>query len=237
MYRILFALILLSCVECRAENNFVEQTTMYEPIPGSYRIEFGGIWDIAHEEGMRYIERSWRDLEWLRFKEGAITFEEMSHRQNNITLSMSEWSGGEPWWYRHWWHSRKEEDGGAPQEPVILAYGNTFKIIDNDLFSLTNSGDFELKGFEAAFSSEDISYGVRVTQPRTGWKVRLKPDIAFSSSQFLLDPTRAIRRLGARLTATHSVHGVDIVAINIRARWRFSRHDGIIEIQLSFLQW
>jgi len=213
-----------------------------ELIPGSYTLEYGGIYKIIARESNRFLESQWRDQELARFTEGESDFLEFSRRQRQISEYLNDWRHGPPWWTRRWWHSFEEKNGGAkPNQSIVVRRGNTYKIIDTPLFSLNNSFELKWKTFEAAIDfqkKQPITIGIgSVKSPRVGWKLGFSPIVDLSSRRALIQPTRAINRLGITLGAIYYTNGMEILSVNVQTWYSFARNRTFVEIQLTLLRW
>lgn len=212
-----------------------------ELIPGSYTIQYGGLYKIAAEESSRFIENRWRDQEFLWYKSGAIEFGDFLKRQRRMANRLNNWKDGPPWWTRAWWHSFEEKDGGAPlNKSIAVRYGSSYKLVNTPLFSISNSFKFVWKSFQGAVdykAERSIIFSIgNVPTPKHGWKFKFSPEFKFSTSTMFDRPSRVIRRLGVKLTAIF-LSKKPIVSIEVRAWYNPVRRRGFVSIQLALLQW
>lgn len=219
---------------------FCSGCTTISLIPGTYHVEYGGLYKIAVNETNRLLEGHWRDQQEALLQFGEIDYTLFLKRQNRISEILHDWRFGPPWWLRHWWHSFTPERGGAPIEKTLIQIGKNYKLIDTPFFSFSNSFDFRWKSVQAAidFSSDQpITVGVGdVPTPKLGWKLRFSPEFSFSASSIWKNPTEAIRRIGLNIGGVHSVGGIQIVAIDVQF-WYLPPEDAFFGLQLTLLQW
>jgi hypothetical protein len=212
-----------------------------ELIPGSYTIQYGGLYKIAADESSRFISNEWRDQERLWYKSGAIEFGDFLRRQRRMAAHLNNWRDGPPWWTRSWWHSFEEKDGGAPpNKSIIVKRGSTYRLVNTPLFSISNSFKFSWKSFQGAVdykAKSSIIFGIgNVRTPTHGWKFRFSPEFKFSTSKIFDGPSKIIRRLGARFTAIYLIKK-PIVSIEVRAWYNPIRRRSFVSVQLTLLQW
>lgn len=234
---ILCALIFLFNSNAYADGFIPDELT-----PGSYTLEYGGLYKIIVREANRFFEGQWRDQELLRWQEGEIDFLEFTRRQEKISEFLTDWRHGPPWWTRHWWESFPPEKGGAPpNHSILVRKGETYSLLDTAFFTLSNSMDFKWKSLEASidFSKErTITVGMgNVEPPRLGWKLRFSPILDISSGMLLRNPTKAIRRIGLSIGALHIVRDVQILQADIRVWYNHTDNETLVAGFITLLRW
>lgn len=213
-----------------------------ELIPGSYKIEYGGLYKIAADESYRMLENRWRDQEFHLWEEGAISFSELTRRNIKMSDRLNDWRYGPPWWTRTWWHSLETNKGGAPKNnSIVVRKGSNYVLIDTPLFTVSNSFSFKWKALQASVdfkAQEPVVIGIgEVPTPSLGWKFKASPEFSFSTMRVFDKPKRSIRRAGFRFIMTHWVRRKPILAIEIKAWYNPIRHQAFIGIQFTLLQW
>lgn len=212
-----------------------------ELTPGSYRIEYGGLYKLAADESRRFVSSEWAEQEFFLYNKGMLTWGELTQRSIEMTGFADDWRNGPPWWTRNWWDSLEPHRGGAPPNGSILVkVGSQYELIDTAFFTLTNSLNFKWKSVEASvdFKSErPISLNVGdVPTPSLGWKFKVSPEISFSPMRVFSSPTEAIRRLGLRLIATHYVD-LPLVSVEINTWYDFNENRAFIGVLFTLLRW
>lgn len=213
-----------------------------ELIPGSYKIEYGGLYKIAADESSRFLENRWRDQEFERWQDGGIDFLELTRRNMEMTAHLNDWRYGPPWWTRHWWDSFESHKGGAPpNRSLVVKLGSNFEIINTPLFTVSNSFGFRWKALEASIdfkAKKAISIGIgEVPTPSLGWKFKASPEFKFSTMRVFDRPSKSVRRVGFRFILTHWVQRKPMVAIEVRAWYSPLRNEAFFGVQVSLLQW
>ena len=206
--------------------------------PGSYTVKYGGLYKIGVSESNRFFENQWRNQQEEIYLSGEISFGSYSRYQQDMNDFLSDWQYGPPWWTRDWWESMPTYKGGAPPNHSIqVSYGSIFNIIDNPIFSLSNSFDVRWKHLEASIDLESndlVTLGSAT--PNTGWKFKLHPDISISSRSFR-ENRNIIRSVGLVLSIVHFVNAVKISSIGVMATYRTERRAVDFEMQFKLLQW
>ena len=113
----------------------------YETIPGSYRMEYGGVYKIIVKQTSNFLENHWLERQELHYNNGYFNYPELLSRQTEISLTISEWRNGLPWYYRHWWHSLPEDKGGVSKIPRVIRKGKTIIILDLGIIDVTTAGE------------------------------------------------------------------------------------------------
>lgn len=231
MIRLVLLLILL----------FASPTWADELIPGSYRIEYGGLYKVAADESVRFLQNRWRDQEFQLWRNEVISFGMLTRRNIRMVEHLNDWRYGPPWWTREWWHSLETHKGGAPpNRSIIIKKGSDFSLIDTPIFSISNSFSLRWKSLQATVdfkSKRPIMFSVgSVPAPRFGWKFKVAPEFKFSTIKIFSDPMRGIRRVGFRLVATHWIRK-PIVSIEVRAWYSPLKRRGFIGVRFILLQW
>jgi len=220
---------------------FSQPTWGQELIPGSYRIKYGGLYKIAAEESSRWLENQWADQELLLYENGAFDFNVFLRRNTIINSYLIDWADGPPWYTRMWWDSFEEKNGGAPlNKSIVVRWGSDFKIVDTPIFSISNSFAFNWKTLEASVdfkAANPITFGIgNVPAPRYGWKFKFSPEFKFSPAELVSRPSKAIRRVGAKLIMTHWIRK-PIVAIEIVTWYTPIKSRTFVGVNLVLLQW
>lgn len=213
-----------------------------ESIPGSYRIEYGGIYKVFMDQARATLRTNWIDYEESIYLNGYSNFETFMRKRNQINIIVDEWKNGLPWYYRNWWHSLSEKRGGAPQDPLVIERGHTKILIDLGVVYITNAFQVKWRGLELTIdfekqSSITFDIGREATEIKSGWKFKFHPELKVNMRRLLKEPLNCIRRVGLNIGGVHTVRGRDIVAI-FAFIWRnFEERDTYFGIQLKLLQW
>lgn len=237
MWKIILPLFLyLSCINNCYAFNIDTIILDYKNIPGSYRIEHGGIRGRIYKAASRTIRKEWTQRQRIFLDAGSIDIFEYRRRQRELGWAIQDDKNGGRWWDRSWFHSMLPEKGGASKERGIIYVGRTYTILDVGIFSLNNTGSIKWREYQEEFDvgksdiSEDDSSG-------TTWLVNLKPTASFSWSGFKKDFLLALKEVGFVATFTHSVRHIPMVEVKMNIEYDFHRKElkGFATIQL--LQW
>jgi hypothetical protein len=223
---------------CLAQDFLFEE----DDIPGSYRIEYGGLYKIIVGQTSSLLKARWLDQEEIRFQYGEISYPELNRRQGRIRLTLDEWRYGTPWYYRHWWHSLPEEKGGAPKVPKIIHKGKTIVFLDLGLIYFTTAGEVKWRGLEMSVdfdkkSSITLGVGRQVGKPRSGWKFKVYPNVRISTGRLFTKPLGSIRRVDINIGGVHSIRGRDLIAVIFNTWYNFEHRGWFFGLQLKLMQW
>lgn len=221
---------------------FMQFTWAEELSPGSYRIEYGGLYKLAADESFRVLENRWRDQEFHLWEQGQIEFGELTRRNIWMSNHLNDWRHGPPWWTRSWWQSFEIHKGGAPpNNSIVVRKGSNFKLIDTPLFSISNSFAFRWKAFQASidFKAEKaLAIGIGdIPDPGLGWKFKVSPEFKFSTMRVFDKPQKSVRRIGLVFTMTHWVRRKPLLAIEVVTWYSSIKNEGFLGIQFTLLQW
>ena len=220
---------------------FISSANGQHLIPGSYRIEYGGIYKLISGEANRFYESTWRDQERQRYLEGEINFLEFIRRQNKITEFVRDYSNGEPWHKRRWWESFPPEKGGAPLNgSIVLTYGRTDNLINTPIFTFNNAMELRWKKFEVAIDLEkeqSITLGRQLESPKTGWKLDFSPIFDFSPGRLFSRPAEAINRIGFSIGGVHTVNTERIATVDLQVWHSLADNETRVGIFLAIARW
>lgn len=233
MGRLIFLLILLLIPSLASAQDLT---------PGSYRIEYGGIYKLLVDKSTSLFKAAWLDQNELLFESGQMTYCEMIRSNRDIKLSISEWRNGMPWYHRRWWDSFPEDKGGAPEKPTVFYKGKTRIIADLGLFYFTNELGLKWRGVELAVdfkSRSPITVGVggHVEAPRSGWKFRAYPNILISTKELFSNPLKTVRRVDLSIGGLHTVRGRDIVEAVFQIWHDLEESSWFFGAQIQLLRW
>ena len=211
-------------------------------IPGSYRMEYGGIYKVIVDQSNRFLKSHWFDQEEILYDEGIISYETLVRRNRRISEHLTDWKHGTPWYYRRWWESFPEKKGGAPERPIVIRKGRTYIIADLGIIYLTNAFDLKWRGIEVAVdfhkkSSITLGVGEQLARPHSGWKFKFYPNAKVSSSDLLTDPLRSINRVFLNVSGVYTSRNVDLFAIVFNTWYEFKERSWNFGIQVALLQW
>lgn len=210
--------------------------------PGSYRVEYGGLYKIAENYIIKLFEDAWRDQQVLLYNSGQISPSEFNKSQEDVYSYYGN-HHGPPWWTRQWWQSMMPgKKGSPPNGSILVQRGSTFLLINTPLFSLSNSFDFRWKGLEAAFdftSNDVFSIGIEgaVKKPKFGLKLDVSPTIAISSPKEFSDVKKILNRIGLTIEGVIIENEIPMVSIDARTWYRPRDNDLSFVIEMSLIQW
>jgi hypothetical protein len=211
-------------------------------IPGSYRMEYGGIYKIIVGQSNKFLASRWFDQDEELYDEGIISYSQLVRRNRRVAGHIADWKNGPPWYYRRWWQSLEEKNGGAPETPQIIRKGRTYILVDLGIIYLTNAGEIKWRGLELAVdfnkkSSITLGVGERLIQPRSGWKFRFYPNAKISTRELIKDPFKSINRTYLNVSGVYSAFGRDMFAIIFNTWYDFELHSWNFGIELRLLRW
>jgi len=209
--------------------------------PGSYRIEYGGIYKMLYSETNRLLQSRWRDQIGEQYLSGNIDFFEFASQHREITAHLEDWEFGPPWWTRSWQESLV--NGSPPNRSILIKRGTTIKVIETPLFTVYNSFEFRWRKLSAAIdfkSSQPITLSVDDDIPpiELGWKFEFSPQIRVSTVHILaMDFSRTFSVLGVEINAIHTVRNKEIVEVRLFVWYLPHEHDVFIGASLQLLRW
>lgn len=210
--------------------------------PGSYRIEYGGIYKLLYNETNRLLESRWRDQQGEQYLNGYIDFFEFERRHRDISDHLEDWKYGHPWWTRSWQDSL-EIDGAPPNRSILIRRGTTVKIIETPFFTVYNSFEFRWRKLSATIdfkSSQPITLSVDDDIPpiELGWKFEFSPQIRVSTVHILaMDFSKTFSVVGVNINAIHTVKNKEIVEVRLFVWYLPHEHDVFIGASLRLLRW
>lgn len=224
---------------CLAWLFFAQITLAQDLVPGTYRIEYGGVYKIIARESSRFFENQWKEQGELEYLVGNDSFSHYYRRLSWINDHLYDWEHGSPWYLRCWHHSMEEENGGARRIPIRINYGTTYDIWRTPLFTIDNSFNIKWTKVEARLDLRgplEVSLG-DIPPPSLGFKFNLSPELKFSSRRLLSAPHRAIERVGLTLTCTYYYRRKPTVGVYLQGLWRPNTSEAYLGLQVAMLQW
>jgi len=210
--------------------------------PGSYRIEYGGIYKLLYNETNRLLESRWRDQQGEQYLAGNIDFFEFASRHRAISDHLRDWEHGPPWWTRSWQESLAV-NGAPPNRSILIKRGTTTKFIQTPLFTVYNSFEFRWRKLSASIdfkSAQPITLSVDDDIPpiELGWKLEFSPQIKVSTVHILaMDFSRTFSVIGVNINAIHTVKNKEIVEVRLFVWYLAHEHDVFIGASLKLLRW
>jgi len=213
-----------------------------EDIPGSYHIEYGGLYKVAYDSVSRFLRARWLDQEELQYSVGNSAYIDFIKNRRRIDDFLTEWEHGTPWYYRRWWHSLQEKNGGALKNPTKIYIGKTRTLIDLGIIYLTNTGEVKWRGLEIAIDFEEessitLGVGKELNKPTSGWKFKFYPNMAISTFKLFNKPTETIRRVDIYIGGQHTIRRVDMTSFLLSISYDIEKNGWFFGFQLKLLQW
>lgn len=209
--------------------------------PGSFTYQYGGLYKVIVKESNRFFKNKWRDQEIELLDNGNVNYTTFIRRQIHINSFLNDWRYGPPWWTRGWMHSMAPQNGGAPEEITIFHKGSSYLLVNTPLFSLSNSLEFKWKSIQASIDFKKASPMMiavgDIPAPKFGLKMRFSPELRFSTSTLLRNPSKAIRRIGLNIGVVYSNWSKQLLAFDINIWLRPNDKEALIGLAVYFLQW
>ena len=209
--------------------------------PGSYTIEYGGLYKMAASETNKFFSNRWREQQEELYEGGVTTFGDFSREQRSINNFMQDWRFGSPWWTRSWWDSLTIKNGGAvANHSIRIRHGKTFPVFETPVFTIFNSFEFKWKSIKASVdfdADRAFAFGEASMPPRAGWQFQVEPAVSIASRALLGDIVRSIKSVGVVVSAIHTVRSIPIVSIAMTAYYESTENAFVFGVEMRFLQW
>ena len=212
-----------------------------EPSP-FYREDFGhidiygGPYEIAYREINRWLLNEYDAWTDKLYNGGQINTWEYNHRYNRIRDLLSlpaGYFGTRPFW----WLNLPESKGGAPRNLPARRWGHTYKVINNGLFSLTNSVDFKWKTLKATIdvSKKKIDWRNIKNWSGNGWKFGLSPKLQFTISGRSIESM--FKTVGIGFYLSYYIRGIKIFLFRFTIRYNSAEREIYSFFSCSLAQW